>query len=87
MGIDSCPEIIGSGFAEDGREMLSFLPGEGPHLGPWTGDAVATIGQMLRRFHDAGQSHLPPLNATWKQSLAGQLQGEHSTYGHGDLGP
>lgn len=63
VGIVSCPEVLGTGFAEDGRETLSFLPGESPHPDPWKGDALATIGNMLKVFHDAGRSFLPPRNA------------------------
>ena len=54
-GIDWLPQPFG--FDEQGREVLSFLPGEVPrypmpaHV--WADDLLVDAGRRLREFHDA----------------------------------
>ncbi len=54
-GITEVPEAIG--FDEQGREILSFLPGEvGNYPLPhwlWTNEILGDAGRLLRRIHDA----------------------------------
>jgi Phosphotransferase enzyme family len=55
VGFDGAPRVLG--VDDDGREVLSYIPGEAvtaPAPG-WglTDAALHSVGQLLRRFHDA----------------------------------
>ncbi len=56
-GFGSLPSVIGSGIDEEGREMLSYIEGEFVHPGPWSDEAIAEVGRMLRRLHDASEHY------------------------------
>ncbi|WP_426624817.1 phosphotransferase enzyme family protein [Leifsonia sp. McL0607] len=53
--VDGVPRHLG--FDQDGREMLSFLPGEAAHYPLpewlWKDDILRDSGRLLRRLHDA----------------------------------
>jgi hypothetical protein len=85
-GFDGAPRVLG--FDDRGREVLSFVPGDSPTL-PWpkwmmTDDALAGLGRLLRRYHDAVDDFLPPEDARWR-SWVGAVGG--SIIRHGDLWP
>jgi Phosphotransferase enzyme family len=86
-GFAGAPRPVGDGFAPDGREALTYIPGTSPHPAAWDDDAIAVIGGLLRQVHDAGESFRPPADATWQPALARSLPGRHPAIGHGDLGP
>jgi hypothetical protein len=55
VGFDGAPRFLG--VDDRGREMLSFLPGEAA-IEPiqdwvWTDEALVSVAELLRRFHDA----------------------------------
>jgi hypothetical protein len=54
-GFDGAPRFLG--IDEQGREMLTFIPGEvtvsGPPTGMHTDGALTAAASLLRRFHDA----------------------------------
>jgi hypothetical protein len=87
VGFTRCPEVLGTGFADDGRETLSFVTGDSANPGPWSDEAVSSIGSVLRDLHRAGESFSPPARAIWRPCLSRDLDGERRTFGHGDLGP
>ena len=68
-GFDGAPRA--RGFDDQGRERLTFLPGE--TLGetwPWPGwlrrdDALRQVGGWLRRLHEATATYRPPDDAVW----------------------
>ncbi|WP_433291091.1 phosphotransferase [Actinoplanes sp. CA-030573] len=70
-GFDGAPRA--RGFDEQGRERLTFLPGEtlggsaGPAWPPWlrSDDALRQVGAWLRRLHDTTASYRPPADAVW----------------------
>jgi hypothetical protein len=69
---DAAPRLLGQD--EQGREVLSFLPGEVPaDLGLITDQQLADAFRLLRRFHDA----------TAGSSLAGAAE----IVCHGDISP
>jgi Phosphotransferase enzyme family len=74
VGFDGVPTFLG--IDEQGREMLSFLPGE-----PLPGTAILTDKQLrsavdlLYRYHDAAAS------------APRELRGTAETVVHGDVGP
>lgn len=69
VGFDGAPRV--RGFDEQGRERLTFLPGQ--TLGesrPWpdwvrSDDALRQVGAWLRRLHDATESFRPADDAIW----------------------
>ncbi|MGK5553455.1 phosphotransferase enzyme family protein [Actinomadura kijaniata] len=66
-GFSAAPEPLG--IDEQGREVLSFVPGEVPRepLPPEaTGeDVLAALARLVRRLHDAAQGWRPPHDAVW----------------------
>ena len=66
VGFDGTPRFLG--IDDRGREMLSFIPGEAaiePH-GDWvfTDEALVSVAELLRRFHEATAS-FDPSGHTW----------------------
>ncbi|REH55578.1 phosphotransferase family enzyme [Kutzneria buriramensis] len=50
-GFASAP--VPFGFDAEGREVLSYLPGEVGHHFPMSDEAVVSAARLLRRYHDA----------------------------------
>jgi hypothetical protein len=86
-GFDAAPRVVGDGFDEQGREMLSFIEGDFVHPAPWGEEALHVIGAMLRRLHDAGQSFRVPENAVWRPCFLRGLGTSHAVFGHCDMAP
>lgn len=77
------------GRAEDGREMLSFLPGDSM-LRPWRApllekDGLVQATNMVRRLHAATRDLVFPADTEWQSIRAGKVAGQ--ILRHGDLGP
>ncbi|GGK78351.1 phosphotransferase [Sphaerisporangium melleum] len=57
------------GLDEQGREVLSFVPGDVPRdpLPPETArdDVLVALAQLIRRLHDAAEGWVPPEDAAW----------------------
>lgn len=87
VGFAESPRALG--VDDQGREILTYLPGE---TMPWTDwppelrsdDGVRELGQLLRRYHDAVRTFQPPTNARWRNPLA-EPPGE--LIRHGDFSP
>jgi len=76
------------GFDQDGREVLSWVAGEAPGH-PWpiwmqSGEVLAELGRLLRRFHVASASFAAPPGSSWRCWL-GSPGGPMIR--HGDLWP
>lgn len=87
VGFSAAPRVIGGGFADDGRETLSFAPGTSPQPHPWSDDAVAEIGRLLRQLHWATAAFAPPAGARWQPWFGRHLPGSDRVISHCDLGP
>lgn len=87
VGFGAAPRVVGSGLSSDGREMLGYLEGEFVHPGPWRDEAIAEVGRMLRRLHDATASFKPPAEADWQSWFLRELGGPDRVIGHGDVAP
>jgi hypothetical protein len=64
-GFAGAPRVLG--IDEQGREILTFLPGEIgflPFL--WNDAAVDAAARLLRALHDATVAWTPPPDATWR---------------------
>jgi hypothetical protein len=86
-GFAGSPRVVGSGFAGDGREMVSYLPGASPQPYAWSEDAVAAVGELLRDLHAAAATFVPPADAVWKAWFGRDLPGSRPVIGHCDTGP
>ncbi|MEU8241291.1 aminoglycoside phosphotransferase family protein [Actinoplanes missouriensis] len=87
-GFGGAPRPLG--FDEQGREMLTYLPGEaiGGQV-PWPAWARADatlvqVGQWLRRLHDVTADFVPPADARW---FAGGRMRPGLVVGHHDAAP
>lgn len=86
-GFRSSPRALG--VDGQGREMISFLPGESMTR-PWQpvmfmDDALVQAATMLRELHDATRDLILPPETEWRGDKAGKTAGE--VIRHGDLGP
>jgi hypothetical protein len=87
-GFGGAPRALG--FDDQGREMLSYLPGE--TIGgrtPWPAWASADsmlvqVGQWLRRVHDLSAGFVPPADQRW--FIGGIMRPGH-IIGHQDAAP
>lgn len=86
-GFAGSPRVVGSGFAGDGREMVSFVRGASPQPHAWSEDAVAGVGTLLRGLHAATATFIPPAEACWRAWFGRQLPGSRPVIGHCDTGP
>ena len=68
-GFDAAPRALG--FNDQGREMLTYLPGETigdrEHWPGWaSGDSMLVqVGRWLRRVHDLTAGFTPPQDECW----------------------
>ncbi|MER5426337.1 phosphotransferase enzyme family protein [Streptosporangium roseum] len=66
-GFSAAPVPLG--LDDQGREVLSFIPGEVPRepLPPWTAgeEVLIELARLIRRLHDAAQDWVPPADAVW----------------------
>ncbi|BCJ47387.1 hypothetical protein GCM10010168_17450 [Actinoplanes ianthinogenes] len=87
-GFEAAPRALG--FDEQGREMLTYLPGE--TIGgrePWPAWATADtmlvqVGRWLREVHDLTAGFVPPADERW---FIGGAKGPGQVVGHQDASP
>jgi Ser/Thr protein kinase RdoA (MazF antagonist) len=87
VGFSAAPRVIGSGFADDGRETLSFVPGESPQPQAWSREAAAAVGGLLRQLHEATSDFEAGTDAVWRPWFGRHLGGSDPVISHCDLGP
>ncbi|MDQ2845174.1 MAG: aminoglycoside phosphotransferase family protein [Actinomycetota bacterium] len=75
VGLVGVPRVIGTGFSFDGRETLTYLPGTSAHPQAWADAALPTIGDLLRRIHQAGHGFSPAEPPRWRPWFGRQLTG------------
>ncbi len=87
-GVDGVPKALG--FDEQGRQMLTYLPGEmiGDRV-PWpawvyTDTMLVQVGQWLRRLHDVTAGFDPPSDERW---FIGSTMQPGWIVGHQDAAP
>ena len=70
-GFDGVPEPLG--FDDMGREILSFIPGDIPFspFPDWfrAREGLASVGALLRRYHDAVAALDPPPSGPWPDEM------------------
>jgi hypothetical protein len=88
VGFDGAPRALG--LDDQGREMLTYLPGETVgDRAPWpewvfADEILAQVGQWLRRVHDAAVGFVPPEDERW---FIGGAVGPGLVVGHQDAAP
>jgi hypothetical protein len=89
-GFDAAPRALG--IDAQGREILSFLPGEtvGDRR-PWpqwvhSDRALVDVGEWLRRYHDVVVEYTPPEDARWRMASMGAVT-PGDVIGHNDAAP
>jgi hypothetical protein len=87
VGFTASPRVVGSGFAPDGRETLSFIEGEVINPEPWSLEGAAAVGRMLRDLHNAVTSYRPGPDAMWPPWFGRELGGPDRIIGHCDMAP
>jgi hypothetical protein len=95
VGFDGAPRPLG--LDEQGREVLTFvhgdcgvLPFEGADAGVlFTDQTLVAVGRLIRRFHDAVETFVPPADATWRvlpgAAAFHERAAEPLIIGHNDL--
>ncbi len=91
QGFEGAPRALG--FDDKDREVLSFIEGTaGVFLGSAplpdyvrSDESLAAVGRLVRRFHDATVSFVPPHNAVWVKQAGHPVSGE--VVCHNDIGP
>ncbi|UWZ59863.1 phosphotransferase [Dactylosporangium aurantiacum] len=87
-GFDAAPRALG--LDEQGREVLSFLPGTVVGAArPWPAwvhgdDALRQVADWLRAYHAAVASFVPPADARWR---GGEPWRPGLVIGHNDAAP
>ena len=89
---------VGAGLAprpvaldlDAGTEELTYVPGVVLSAGAspgylWRDDTLAAVARLVRRFHDAAQSFVPPAGSAWQQTMAFPDGGD--VICHNDLAP
>lgn len=62
VGFAGSPRVVA---ADAGFEMLSYIEGEATTVRPDDG-SLATVGALVRRYHDAAATFVPPESARWQ---------------------
>ncbi|WP_432541949.1 phosphotransferase [Kineococcus sp. SYSU DK002] len=86
-GFDGSPRPVGDGFAPDGREAVTFVPGDVLHPRPWSDEAITAVGDLLRRLHRAVEGFTPPAGAVWQPWFGRTLGRGPRIVSHCDTGP
>ncbi|WP_235834386.1 phosphotransferase enzyme family protein [Actinomadura logoneensis] len=88
VGFDGAPRMLG--VDERGREILSWVDGECPHrpMPGWavSDEALAGVGRLLRRYHEAVVSYGTRPDDPWDVA-ASNLDGPPELIGHCDVTP
>ncbi|WP_031166276.1 aminoglycoside phosphotransferase family protein [Streptosporangium roseum] len=67
-GFDGAPRVIG--LDAQGREILTYVDGDSAAMPlaayATTDESLAALAKLLRRFHDASASFVPPPQAVWE---------------------
>jgi hypothetical protein len=71
VGFEGSPRVVG--VDEQGREVLTYIDGDGPQGWPdpmpeyvWRDANLIAAARLLRRYHDAQAGFTPPVPASWR---------------------
>jgi hypothetical protein len=87
-GFAGAPGVVGDGYDDQGREVLTFIEGTFVHPHAWSDDQIWHTGRLLRALHDAAAGFRPPPGAVWYPWPFRTGFGEPGTViSHCDAGP
>ena len=87
-GFAGAPRVVGDGYDEQGREVVTFIEGKFVHPHAWSDDQIWHAGRLLRSLHDATAGFRPPPDAVWYPWPFRAGFGEPGTViSHCDAGP
>ncbi|MFS8100195.1 phosphotransferase [Lentzea alba] len=87
-GFEAAPRVVGSGFDDDGSEILSWIEGAvfAEEVWPDPERSLHDVGAMLRRLHEVSRGFVPPPDARWMPwSL--RSRSEEAVISHGNIAP
>jgi hypothetical protein len=88
VGFTGAPRVVGDGYDEQGREVLTFIEGTFVHPRAWTDGQIWHTGRLLRALHDATAGFRAPPGAAWLSWPFRAGMGEPGTViSHCDAGP
>ena len=87
VGFAAAPRLVGPGLDHNGRETLTFIEGEFTQPGPWSLEATAALGDLLRDLHRATSTFRPPAHAVWFPWHGRDLGDPGKVIGHCDVAP
>src|SRR3984885_2866656 len=64
VGFRGAPRTLGRD--EKGRHMLEYVPGATEQPFSYTSEELGRVGRLIREFHEAAKSFVPPAGAQWK---------------------
>lgn len=64
-GFAGSPRVVGDGYDDQGREVLTFIEGTFVHPHAWSDEGIWQAGRLLRALHDATAGFRPPPDAVW----------------------
>lgn len=89
VGFEGAPRVLG--IDDQGREILSWLPGRTPQrplpLYAVTDGTLIGLARLLRRFHEAASTYVPPAGAPWDTAATSALPAPPELIGHCDVTP
>jgi hypothetical protein len=78
-GFSGSPRVVGDGYDDQGREVLTFIEGTFVHPRTWSDEGIWQAGQLLRVLHEATAGLRP-------SARPGRLSAT-ATRGHGTSWP
>jgi hypothetical protein len=85
---EGAPRVIGDGYDDQGREVLTYIDGTFVHPGAWSDDGIWHAGRLLRALHDATAGFRPPPDAVWcPWPFRAALGASGMVISHCDAGP
>lgn len=85
-GFAGAPRVVGDGFDEQDREILTYIEGDVINPAPWSDEAIHELGCLIQRLHDATTSFRPSADAIWRPWF-GREVGTPDIIGHCDAAP
>lgn len=86
VGYPGSPRVVGDGYDDQGREVLTYIQGRIAHPYAYTNEGIFQVGQLLRALHDATASLQPPPQAVW-QPWSLRSRAPDAVISHCNVGP
>jgi hypothetical protein len=67
VGFPGSPRVVGAGYDDQGRDVLTYMDGDFVHPHAWSDEGVWRAGRLLGDLHDATATFRPPPNAVWQR--------------------